>query len=203
MGMLLLVLLLNVVISYFNAKNVGKIWAESKAIGGWVRVLAWAGAIQSAVGFTYVYAFIVSYIAASTGYLPPAFVGTLMSLMYVMLVVPMLGSAIIITIQSWINAYRERSLMNLGVAGWNTFATAYNAYNAIQSFGPAIDSVQEGLGGLFGDSDSDDNAARVILLAAIVLLAGILTTNVIIRRYEASLPVSEEVRNANRDLEYR
>ena len=74
----------------------------------------------------------------------------------------------------------------------------------MQSFGPALDSVTEGLGGLFsGDGDSDDNAARVILLAAIVLLAGVLTTTVIIRRYEASLPVSEEVRSANRNLEYR
>ena len=204
MGMLLLVLVLNLVISFFNARNVGKIWAESKAIGGWVRVLAWAGAIQSAVGFTYVYAVVVAYIAASTGYLPASMVGVLLNLMYVMLVVPMLGSAIIITIQSWINAARERSLMNLGVAGWNTFATAYNAYNAVNSFGPALDAVQEGLGGLFGgDSDSDDNAGRVILLAAIVLLAGVLTTSVIIRRYEATLPVSEEVRNATRDLEYR
>ncbi len=159
MGMLILVLGLNLVISFLNARNVGRVWAETKAIGGWIRVVAWAGAIQSAIGFTYVYAFIVAYIAVSTG---------------------------------------------LGVAGWNTFATAYNTYNAIQSFGPALDSVQQGLGGLFGgDGDSDDSAARVILLAAIVLLAGVLTTNVIIRRYEASLPVSEEVRNSTRNLEYR
>ncbi len=130
--------------------------------------------------------------------------GVLLSLMYIMIIIPLLGSAIVITIQSWIVAAREKSLMNLGVAGWNTFATAYNTYNAIQSFGPALDSVQQGLGGLFGgDSDSDDSAARVILLAAIVLLAGVLTTNVIIRRYEASLPVSEEVRNSTRNLEYR
>lgn len=203
MGMLILVLGLNLVISFLNARNVGRVWAETKAIGGWIRIVAWAGAIQSAVGFTYVYAFLVSYIAVSTGYLPPAMLGVLLSLMYVMLVVPLLGSAIVITIQSWITAARERSLMNLGVAGWNTFATAYNTYNAVQSFGPALDSVQQGLGGLLGDGDSDDNAGRVILLAAIVLLAGVLTTSVIIRRYEASLPVSEEVRNANRNLEYR
>ena len=117
MGMLLLVLVLNLVISFFNARNVGKIWAESKAIGGWVRVLAWAGAIQSAVGFTYVYAVVVAYIAASTGYLPASMVGVLLNLMYVMLVMPMLGSAIVITIQSWSNAARERSLLNPGVAG--------------------------------------------------------------------------------------
>ena len=203
MGMLLLVLVLNLVISFFNARSVGRVWAESKAIGGWIRLVVWAGAIQSAIGFTYVYAFIVGYIAVSTGYLPAAMLGVLLNLMYVMIVVPLIGSAILITIQSWITAARDRSLMNLGVAGWNTFATAYNTYNAVQSFGPALDSVQQGLGGVLGDGDSDDNAARVILLAAIVLLAGVLTTSVIIRRYEASLPVSEEVRNANRNLEYR
>ena len=43
----------------------------------------------------------------------------------------------------------------------------------------------------------------VILLVAIVLLAGVLTTSVIVRRYEASLPVSEEIRRGTRDLEYR
>ena len=45
--------------------------------------------------------------------------------------------------------------------------------------------------------------ARVILLVAIVLLAGVLTTSVIVRRYEASLPVSEDIRRGTRDLEYR
>lgn len=42
-----------------------------------------------------------------------------------------------------------------------------------------------------------------LLLVAIVLLAGVLTTSVIVRRYEASLPVSEEIRRGTRDLEYR
>lgn len=204
MLMLVGIMILNVVISFFNARNVGKIWAESKAIGGWVRVLAWAGAVQSAVGFTYVYAVIVAYIAVSTGYISTALFSVLMNLVYVMIIVPLIGSGLIIAIQSWINFAREKSLMNLGVAGWNTFAQAYNMYNAVQSFGPALASVQEGLGGLFdGDSDSDNSAARVLLLAAIVLLAGILTTSVIIRRYEASLPVSEAVRQGTRDLDYR
>ena len=46
MLMLFLVLGLNLVISFLNARNVGRIWAESKAVGGWVRLLAWCGAIQ-------------------------------------------------------------------------------------------------------------------------------------------------------------
>lgn len=204
MAMLIGVMILNLVISFLNARNVGRIWAETKAVGGWIRLLAWCGAIQSAVGFTFVYAIVVSYIAVSTGYLPTSMLGLLSSLIYLMIIVPAIGSGIIITIQSWINFAREKSLMNLGVAGWNTFAQAYNTYNAIQSFGPALDTVQEGLGGLFdGDGDSDNSTMRVLLLAAIILLAGVMTTTVIIRRYEASLPVSEAVRSGNRDLEYR
>ena len=206
MSMLLLigVMILNLVISFMNARNVGRVWAESKAVGGWVRVLTWCGAIQSAVGFTFVYAIVIAYIAVSTGYLPPQMLNVLMSLVYLLIIIPAIGSGILITIQSWINFARDKSLMNLGMAGWNTFAQAYNTYNAIQSIGPALDTVQEGLGGLFdGDGDSDNSSLRVILLAAIVLLAGVMTTTVIIRRYEASLPVSEEVRRGNRDLQYR
>lgn len=204
MAMLIGVMIINLIISFLNARNVGRIWAESKAVGGWIRLLAWCGAIQSAVGFTFVYAIVVSYIAVSTGYLPASMLGVLSSLIYLMIIVPAIGSGIIITIQSWINFAREKSLTNLGVAGWNTFAQAYNTYNAIQSFGPALDTVQEGLGGLFdGDGDSDNSSLRVILLAAIILLAGVMTTTVIIRRYEASIPVSEAVRNGNRNLEYR
>ena len=99
--------------------------------------------------------------------------GVMMNLIYIMIIVPLIGSGIFITIQSWIAFARDKSLSNLGVAGWNTFAQAYNTYNAIQSFGPALDSVQQGLGGLFSDDgDSDNSTARVILLVAIVLLAG-------------------------------
>ena len=90
MLMLFLVLGLNLVISFLNARNVGRIWAESKAVGGWVRLLAWCGAIQSAAGFTFVYAVVVGYIAVSTGYLPAAMLGVMMNLIYIMLIVPLI-----------------------------------------------------------------------------------------------------------------
>lgn len=103
MLLLIGVMILNVVISFINARNVGRIWAESRAVGGWIRLLAWAGAIQSAVGFTYVYGILVSYIAVSAGYLPPQMFSALMSLIYLFIIIPAIGSGIIITIQSWIN----------------------------------------------------------------------------------------------------
>lgn len=202
--MIFVILLVNLAVSFFNARNTGRVWAESKAVGGWIRLLAWCGAIQSAIGFTFVYAYVVGFIAVTSGYISESTMGIFASLMYVMIIVPAIGTGIIITIQSWISFARDKSLMNLGVAGWNTFAQAYNMYNAVQSFGGALDTVQSGLGGLFdSDGDSDNSTARVILLAAIALLAGVLTTSVIIRRYEATLPVSEEVRRGTRDLEFR
>ena len=109
MLMLFLVLGLNLVISFLNARNVGRIWAESKAVGGWVRLLAWCGAIQSAAGFTFVYAVVVGYIAVSTGYLPAAMLGVMMNLICIMLIVPLIGSGIFITIQSWIAFARDKS----------------------------------------------------------------------------------------------
>ena len=91
MAMLIGVMILNLVISFLNARNVGRIWAETKAVGRWIRLLAWCGAIQSAVGFTFVYAIVVSYIAVSTGYLPASMLGLLSSLIYPMIIVPTIG----------------------------------------------------------------------------------------------------------------
>ena len=44
MLMLVLVLGLNLVISFLNARNVGRVWAESKAVGG---SACWPGAAPS------------------------------------------------------------------------------------------------------------------------------------------------------------
>ena len=202
MGMMLIVLLLNLGISFWNAKQAGSIWAESKGLGGWVQVLAWCAAIQSAIGFTYVYTVAIAFVANSFGYLSASSLGVLFNLMYLMIILPLLGTGLAITISSWIAASREKSLASLGIAGWNTFATAYNAYNAVNSFGAAFSSVSDAFGSMF-DGDGDSDSYRVILLAAIAVLAGVVTTVTIMHRYEASLPVSDYVRNQYRDLDYR
>lgn len=204
----ILIMLLNLVISFFNARSCGKVWAESKAIGGWFRIVVWAGAVMAAAGFTSVYVFVIAFIAVSTGFLPHSALNFLASLSYVVIIIPVLGSGVIITIESWIAFAREKNLMNLGVAGWNTFAQVYNVYNAINSFGGAWDAVAKGFGSLTDgvDDDSDSDNLKVILLVALALLGGIVTTAIIIKKYTATLPVSEAVREAQsgtRDLSYR
>ena len=63
MFMLFLLVLVNIGISYWNAKQAGRVWAESKGVGGWIRILVWCAAIQSAVGFTSAYAIILATLA--------------------------------------------------------------------------------------------------------------------------------------------
>ncbi len=204
MIMLFLLVLLNIGISFWNARQAGKAWAESKGAGGWIRIIVWCAAIQAAVGFTSSYAILLGTLAYQLGYLPPQAIQFMMSLTYILLIVPALGSGLAITIHSWIAFARDKSLANLGMAGWNTFAQAYNTYNAIENFGPALSNVMDGMGDVFSsDSDSDSSMARVLVLVAIAVLAGLLTTSVIIQRYAASIPVSENVRYSRRDLEFR
>ena len=204
MLMLFILVLLNLGISFWNARQAGLAWSESKGVGGWIRVIVWCAAIQAAVGFTSAYAIILGTLAYQFGYLPPQAIQFMMNLTYVLIIVPALGSGLAITIHSWIAFAREKSLMNLGMAGWNTFAQAYNMYNAYQSFGPALSNVMDIVGSMFSsDGDSDSSTARVLVLVAIAVLAGLLTTSVIVQRYASSLPVSDEVRYARRDLEYR
>jgi hypothetical protein len=50
--MMVLILVLNVGISWMNAGVSGRSWEESKALGGIVRLVVWCTAIQSAIGFS-------------------------------------------------------------------------------------------------------------------------------------------------------
>src|SRR5580704_2148710 len=140
---LFLILALNFGISWWNARSCGRAWVESKAIGGSIRVLVWCGAIQSAIGFSSVFLFPMIFLANAffPEYFTDDYLNGALSLWYITIIFPALGTGLIITIESWMAAYREHSLANLGVAGYNTFAQAYNTMNAIKSVGPAFQSV--------------------------------------------------------------
>ncbi len=198
MVFLFMVLLLNVGISFWNARSAGKVWAEAKGLGGWIQIVVWCSAIQSALGFTYVYVAILVILANTFHILSGGAVECMTELAYLFLVIPLLGTGLIMTIHSWITAAREKSLLSMGVAGWNTFAQAYNTYHAIQEIGPAFAVVHEHLGNFFSrDNDSDrdsDEDSIVLLLAAAAVLGGIITTMTIMQLYMGSLPVSEQIR---------
>lgn len=189
MVLLILMLALNLVVSWFNCYSVGGIWAESKTLGGFPRVLAWCGAIQSAIGFSSVIGFVLGALAYQAGYLPPKVATGAVSLWYLLIIVPAIGTGLIITVQSWIVAFRERSLLNMGVAAYNTAAQVHNMYSAVGGIGEAL----KGVGDLF-NSDDDDAPSLVLLAIALVacaLAGGILLTAALIKHYSGRLPLPE------------
>lgn len=190
---LILLLLVNGIISFWNAKEAGKIWAEAQSLGGWIQTVTWCTVIQSALGFSYIYVYFLSTIAYKIHVLSYSTISIIYDLSFFVIILPLVGTGSIMMIESWIQAKRERSLLSLGIAGWNTFASIYNAYHVIQNFSSAFNNVKNFFGDFSGDSDDDDKL-NVIVIVAVALLAGIITTMVIVQRYTGTLSIPESVR---------
>ena len=139
--MIYLMLVVNFAIAWLNCWSCGRSWAESKALGGWVRLLTWCGAVQAAVGFSSVAGALIGAVAMHLGYLPPLAAAQAMDLWYLLIIVPVLGSGLILMIESWIHVCRERTLSNMTEAAWNTYAQIHNTYGALQGMGSAFDGV--------------------------------------------------------------
>lgn len=197
MFMVFLLLVLNFAISWWNATQVGKAWVETKFAGGWMRFMAWCGATMAACGFTW--CILITMVLAGSAIDPKHFtepvVTTSLQLGYVVIIPAVLMSGYAIMFDSWARAWRERSATSLGIAGWNTFANAYNTYNAVRDFGGAFKDVSKFFESNGKSKNSD--AAAAILVAALVsvaLLGGVLLTAAIIRKNAASNPLPHAVR---------
>lgn len=188
-----LFLVLNFGISWWNAYAVGKAWVETKHRGGWPRFMAWMGAIQSASGFTWCYLFILAMVANQLHYLNEQALMVCFQFGYILIIPGILFSGLMITLDSWAAAYKQRTLANVGSAAYNTFAQIYNTYNAIETIGPAFKSVVNFFGGdrKSGDSEDDNGGAALVLIVALALAAGIVTTAAIIKHTAAREPLPE------------
>ena len=190
----LFIWLLNFAISWWNAYAVGCSWVETKHYGGWPRFMSWMGAIMSASGFTWCILIALMLGAWQFQFLTEkqALIG--LQVGYLLVIPGILFSGFGIMVDSWAQAYRQRTLGSYGTAAYNTFAQIYNTYNAIDGIGQAFGSIFDFLGDSKSDGggDSDDNkGAAVLLIVVLVLVAlagGVLLTTAIIKhaagRYE-------------------
>lgn len=180
-------LALNGFISWWNCKVTGSIWVEARQAGGFMYVLAWCGAVQAAVGFSSVLIFGMAFGAYSFGYLPKEYANAAISLWYLLIIFPALGTGLVITVHSLITAWRERNIANMGIAAWNTFAQASNMYRAIDGIPNAWNAVSAVLSSSDGKGkkDNDSKAALLILIAVLAVIGGIIITTSLIRYYAA------------------
>jgi hypothetical protein len=186
--MILLFWVLNFVISCFNAWACGKSWNETKYVGGLPHFMNWMGAIMAACGFTWCYLVIVG---AGAAYIPlveqddgtlvplldPTSLQVFFDLGYLVIIGPILGSGLAITMQAWAYAWRRRTFADAAVAGWDTFAMVYNVSSALE----AVPAASGRVFSFFTDGDGDDaKGALIAALVVVALFGGILTTYLIV-----------------------
>lgn len=170
---------LNFAISWFNAWSVGKTWAETSYHGGWPHIVNWSAAIMSASGFTWVYLALLALAAGAFGILDLTYVEAMLNLGYLIIILPVLGSGITLTVHSWTVAWRNRSFGSIGVAGWNTFAQIYNTARAVTLIPDALGKVIKAFSGGKKSKDSIQGLIAVLLII-ISIGGGIMTTYAIV-----------------------
>lgn len=185
--MILILFFLNFVISAVNAWGCGYTWDSTKARGGMPHFMNWMGAVMSASGFTWCYLLILGTIGAHIPaqwfagegevvagmLLDPATLQAFFDLGYAVIILPVVGSGLAITVASWREFARRRTVGNGLVAGWNTGAQIHNTISAARH----LPDVFERLGGFFAKGDSDSSKGKlVIVLVVLAVCGGILTT---------------------------
>lgn len=193
--MIFVLWIVSLVISWFNARTCGNVWDSSRARGGAAHFMTWMGAVMAASGFTWCYLLVVGlvgsalpmalFVDAEAGQPPvegmlfsPESLRAFFDLGYLVIIFPILGSGLAITVETWRHFARtkDRGVGDYAITGWNTFAQVHNTYSAVQ----ALPGVFENLGSFFGKGDK--KAQTLVVIAVVVAaLAGILTTYGIIQ----------------------
>jgi hypothetical protein len=174
LGLILLigVWILNFGISTFNAIGAGRVWSERPE--GWMKLVIWSVVIMAVAGFTWCYLIVIVLLAGATGFLDPIYVQGSLELGYILIIFPVLGAGLVMWIQSLVMAFRTRSIWNILIAGWNTFAMISNAWSAFTTLPSALKNV----GGLLkGGGDAKGKGLLVMILLVVLAIAGgIITT---------------------------
>jgi len=178
-------MLLNTAISLWNAYTTGKAWAEAKFAGGWPRFMTWMGAIMAASGLSWCILIVLIVGAVGMGKLTPAWGEVGLNLGYILLIPGILFSGLMITVDSWARAFRTRKVLDMGLAGYNSFAQVYNTYSAIRGVGPAFGSVFKA----FFGGGKKSGSALVLILVIFALGAGIFITAAIIHHVAGNAPL--------------
>jgi hypothetical protein len=173
----LALLAFNIVISYLNARAVGPVWRQRHTADWLSWGLIWSAAIQATIGFSMPILVGEVAILHVLGLIGPAVIKATFSLWYLGVIVPVIGTGLIITVHSIVTAWRERNFVNIATAGYNTAATASNLAQMPSGIGSALSNL----------FDSEDVGSAfflvALLLAALALLGGGFLTYAVIDHY--------------------
>ncbi len=179
--MILLIWFLNLAISCWNAYATGKVWVEAKHAGGGYRFMAWMGYLMASLGFSWDILIVVGTFLVSAGKITQDQADLFFQAGYILLVPGFLFSGYAIMFQSWANAYRNHTVVNMGVAAYNTYANIHNTFNAIDNFPKAFSSVFKAFTG--GRNKAN---GLILFVAVLCALSGFIIAGLIIHLVAAS-----------------
>ena len=177
--MIIFIWFLNLGISIWNAYSVGKVWVETKHVGGGYRFMAWMGYLMASIGFSYDILILVGVVLQGAGKITPDQLELFFNAGYIVLAPAILFSGYAIMFQSWANAYRNHSLPHLGVAAYNTYANIHNTFNVIDNLPKAIGSVAKALAGGRGSGKGKANGI-ILFVALLCVLSGFIIAGLIV-----------------------
>jgi hypothetical protein len=141
------------------------------------------GLLHGIDGFSWDILVLVVILLHSLGKITPDQATLLFQAGYVLLVPGFLFSGYAIMFQSWANAYRNHSVVNMGVAAYNTYANIHNTFNAIDNFPKAFGSVFEPFTRGSGKSKAN---GLILFVAVLCVLSGFIIAALIVHRVAAS-----------------
>ena len=190
---LVLVLVVDFIISWSNAHTCGTVWSESKETGGFFRVNVVAGYIMSIIGFTQVYGIIYIVLFYYIGPHIEKFQNidfNQLALLSSDLLFVGIGFAIIPTgFLIWINSLRafwkNKTLKNGVVGGWNSYAQLRNTITVAREMPSAVGRLTEAFfGGGKGKKKKSDGVILLMVVFIVIMatLAGYFTASAIMKK---------------------
>ena len=189
----LIILALNFTISWHNATSVGRVWSESKAVGGSFRSYTVAGFVMAVCGFTMVYGVIL--VLAIPTVLPlfmrisPAALYDATALandmLYVLIAAFIIPSGFAIWYRNVVSLWERRTLGEGLRLGWNTYAQVRNTISVARHAPSALSRIGKAL---LGGKKKGNAIVVIIAIMAVILaaLGGYFTADAIVRRTDAA-----------------
>jgi hypothetical protein len=198
-----LLLVLNFVISWVNAHNTGRVWTESKEIGGWIRISVWSGYIMAIAGFTMVYGCLLLLLSIglypSIPYLNENVELSLLitianDLLYLLIAAAVIPTGIIIWLNSMVAFWKRKTFGGGAVAAWNTYANIRNIVSATRAVPAAFGRLTEAL--FKGDNKGKTILVKFALFIIILaLLSGFFTASAIKKRADRNYNLIDAARD--------
>jgi hypothetical protein len=203
MFMLFLLLALNFGISWFNAKGAGKVWSESKELGGMMRFHAVIGYAMAIAGFTMVYGvlltMILPYILPLLMEIDQEDMWSIQQLandmLYILIGTFIVPAGFYIWFKNVVSFWRRRNLREGMRLGWNTYAQIRNTVNFARNAPDVLGRISKAL---FGKSGKDSKGKTVLVKAAVfvvllAILGGWLTASAIMHKEDKKYDLFEGI----------